>query len=219
MNKSLCLRAAAGHYPELRLLEPAGRHERVSWHGGLQGEEASVWVQRAGPGWCWLVYVPAEGRRIPARPSCRARTRPHWRSLGEAQEAATSHARAAPRTAAVQIGLGAGRGRRWPKAKEETLSDLLVRSCLLGFCLFSVIVIITFVGVVTLLMVEVIYWIQRNFVRSRDQKYLGTLMNLFSTKFDETKCNIWLFKNNLFILSRFVLLLTGWWHHVTFYLF
>lgn len=66
------LLAAAGHHPELRLLEPAGGHERVVRHGGLQAEEASVRVRRAGPGRRRLVYVPAEGRRLPARPRRRA---------------------------------------------------------------------------------------------------------------------------------------------------
>lgn len=69
--------AAARHHPEQRLLEPAGGHERVGRHGGLQAEEGGGQLQRAGPGRRRLVYVLAEGRRLPARPGLRARTRPH----------------------------------------------------------------------------------------------------------------------------------------------
>lgn len=102
--------AAARHPPELRLLEPVGGHERVGRHGGLQAQEGRNQLQRAGPGWRRLVHVPAEGRRLPACPGFRVRTRPHRHPSGKAEEEAGPHACAAPRAAAVQVGQRARRG-------------------------------------------------------------------------------------------------------------
>lgn len=137
VNMSSCLHSAAWDHPELRLLEPAGGHERISRHGGLQDKEVRGGLRRSGFGWCRLVYVPAEGRRLPAGPGLWAWAGPHWHSPGEAEEAAASHARSAPRTAAVQVGHRAGRGRCGQEAEKGTLRVLFLCSCLVGIAFFS----------------------------------------------------------------------------------
>lgn len=137
------LTVAAGHHPELCLLEPTGGHEWISWHGGLQVEEKRDWVQRAGPFRCWLVHVPAKGWWLPACPCVRACSWSYWHSPGETQEAAAAYTRSASWTTAIQICYWTGWSRCWPKAEKGTLSGLLPSLAflrLLPFFFFLVIV-------------------------------------------------------------------------------